>query len=192
MRKKTGLNLSIKDYRLFLNDSDHMKEPYFLLIELGGNVFTFSNKKKAQRWLSTFKRQSLDLYVELGLFLPKIYEIQLSTIKFNDHSTFEKNMNELNYYTIRHSKIQKGILLGDIHIGKEVYNLHSLIIDQLIYLKKILQVNNRNQNLLEKVKIHISQLSRLMNQFKQLFSSEHGIKKIENYNPNIDSYLRIA
>jgi hypothetical protein len=175
---KKGINLKIKDYRDSFNEP-HKKKPYYLFIEYGSQTFVFSNKKLAERWLVKFKKESTELYKELGTYILKLYELNIKLVSQLNFVSFKKNIAILDYCLERYSKVLNGNSVYEIQIGREINSTYYQIENQIFLLKKNLQKNNRNNSLLIETNVQIKLLKRLRFQFDLLLSDTSGIKKIE-------------
>lgn len=175
MEKK--INLKLSDYRDFFNEP-HKKKPYYLFIEYGSKQFAFSNKKNADKWLVKFKKESTELYKELGGYLINFHEFQIKLISILEYSKFKNSLSSIQFATDRYFKVLNGVLIEDINIGREINNLYYLLENQFTLIKKVLQKNNRNQTLLFQIKVILKSLVRLRLQFDILLSDVTGVKKV--------------
>jgi hypothetical protein len=191
VRKK--IRLKIKDQRLSFNGN--IKRPYYLFIEMGEKRFVFSNKVKAKKWLVSFENDLNSLTKELIEYFPKLYNYNVC-LSLNMNFPEQKRMRDsLDFWMERYWKIYNSN--QDVSIGRELNGIYAVISDQLLFYKKVLGKNSRNQNLLNQAKIDLKHIKYLGNDIDALFDvdktlkclKEVEIKTTENLSEN---YLRIA
>ena len=73
------IKLKINDYRDNFKEP-YKKKPYYLFIEYGSESFYFSNKEKAKRFLSRFKKESTLLFKELGIYINNTSSINVNLV----------------------------------------------------------------------------------------------------------------
>ena len=136
---KKNINLEIKDYRESFNEP-HRKNPYFLYIEYGVKSFTFSNKEKAKRFLSKFKKESSLLYKELGSFIANCYSLNIRLVQIIPRSNYLSISHRLNSISERYSYILNTKFKQEVQIGREInniyYELDSIYTDYIKFLQK--------------------------------------------------------
>lgn len=172
---KKEINLVIKDYRDSFNEP-HKKRPYYLHIEYGKKNFGFSNKEKANRFLTLFRNESTFLYKELGNHISSCFSINVSMVKAINHSDYTKISNSLNNLSLKFSNVL--VSKSDVLIGREIGILYYELEKIYNYFKAFLSKNNRCNALLERVKMDIKNLKRLRKDFDLLLTSAQGVHEI--------------
>lgn len=175
---KRKIKLEIKDYRDSF-DEPHKKKPYFLYVQSGGHSFYFSNKKKAQRWLSKFTTEATELYREIGSYLIRLYELNILCVDFISLVNFQKKRQEIELYTERYWRVLRGFTMGQsVQIGRELNIMYKVIYEQLNFYRSLLRKNNRCQIKFETIRYELKQLKRLRVDFDLLLSDVDGMKKV--------------
>jgi hypothetical protein len=191
VRKK--IKLHIKDKRESFGGD--IKRPYYLFIEMGEKSFVFSNKVKAKKWLVTFENNLNTLTQELIQYFPKLYNYNVC-LSLNIGYPEQKRMrNSLDFWMERYYKLYNSN--QGFSIGREVNGIHSEISQQLLFYKKVLGKNSRNQNLLNQLKIDIKHLKYLGNDIDSLFDVDKTLKSLKKVEIKpteklSENYLRIA
>ena len=169
------INLTIKGTKN--TPEKYQKKPYTLFIAYGEEYFYFSNKKKAERWLVSFKKETSLLYSELGTHLANIYTYHIKLaylISLPDNFHF---LNDISFYTKRYSKVTNNFNMRDIQIGTEIYNIYNVVTDYYDFYRKLLQKNNRSYGYLRDLEIDIKSVKRLQTEFTLLLSDIDGVKE---------------
>ncbi|WGH76130.1 hypothetical protein P8625_02890 [Tenacibaculum tangerinum] len=173
-----SINFSIKDYRDYCHEP-HKKKPYFLTVNSNGERFYFSNKKKAERWLSKFSKESTELYKELGSYLSSLYELNISCVDIISFVNFQKKRNDIDYYCERYWRVLRGYTSGiAVEIGTELYKLFNFIQSQQEFYRKLLRSHNRYNLKYHSIRVQIKQLKRLKTDFDLLLTDVDGMKKV--------------
>lgn len=192
---KQKINLNIKDYRSHCNEPNK-KKPYYLTVNSGGERFYFSNKKKAERWLSKFTTEATELYKELGSYLSKLYDLNISCVEIISFVNFQKKREYINFHVERYWRVLRNYTGGiSVEIGKELNTLFNLIQQQLEFYRKLLRSHNRYNLTYERVRFDIKQLTRLKRDFNLLLSDVDGMNKITKVDESIvlsELVLKIA
>lgn len=162
------IQLKIKDYRDSFNEP-HKKNPYFLYVDHGEYNFSFSNKKKANLFLTKFKKQCTSTYRELGSHLTYVQKYNLDLVHLVGHCSFMKINENLSFTLERYSKVINNVLISSLYIRNEVYNLYQIIYSNYLHFKSIVTSNNRNLILIDKINQDIDNLKRLKTSFDLLF-----------------------
>jgi hypothetical protein len=185
VRKK--IRLKIKDQRLSFNGN--IKRPYYLFIEMGEKRFVFSNKVKAKKWLVSFENDLNSLTQELIEYFPKLYNYNVCLSLNMDFPEQKRMRDSLDFWMERYWKIYNSN--QDVSIGRELNGIFAVISDQLLFYKKVLGKNNRNQNLLNQAKIDMKHIKYLGNDVDKTLKclKEVEIKPTEKLSEN---FLRIA
>jgi len=173
-----SINLSIKDYRDYCHEP-HKKKPYFLTVNSNGERFYFSNKKKAERWLSKFTKESTDLYKELGSYLSTLYELNLSCVDIISFVNFQKQRQDIDWYCERYWRVLRGYTSGiSVEIGTELNRLLNFIQVQQEFYRKLLRSHNRYNLKYQSLRLQMKQLKRLKVDFDLLIFDADGMKKV--------------
>lgn len=191
---KKNINIVLKDYRDSFHEP-HKKKPYYLFIQNGEKCFYFSNKVKANRFLSSFKKQSTLLYKELNNHLKNSYAYLLDLCQILDFAKYQSICNELNFLSLRYAKTLKIKNADSICIGREIDIIYYQLDDFYIYFKKVLQKNNRSNVCLENVNFSIKNIRRLRLDFNALLQDADGINNIINVDSKsvkYEHFLKIA
>jgi hypothetical protein len=191
VRKK--IRLKIKDQRLSFNGN--IKRPYYLFIEMGEKKFVFSNKVKAKKWLVSFENDLNNLTQELIQYFPKLYNYNVCLSLHMGFPEQKKMRDSLDFWMQRYWKLYNTD--QDFSIGREINGMHAVISDQLLFYKKVLGKNSRNQNLLNQAKIDIKHIKYLSNDIDSLFDVDKTLKclkqvEIKPTETLSENYLRIA
>ena len=171
------INLSIKDSRDSFNG--HRKKPYFLFIEYGSKNFVFSNKDKANRFLTKFKNGATSIFLEMGQHLSFLYSININLATIQNYSSYLKNSNGLDVISKRYSFVLTN-KYQDIAIGREVNNFYYELDSQYIYYRDFLQQNARNNFLLNQIRIKMKSIRRLRRDLDLLLSDASGVNELSN------------
>lgn len=171
------IKLKIKDYRDSFHEP-HKKNPYYLFIEYGEKTFAFSNKEKAKRFLSRFKKESTSYYKELGYYMARCYSLNITMVHIIPYSDYMHISKKLNLISLRFSHILNAPNSTDIAIGREIniiyYELHSVY----SFLITLLSKNNRSYILLQSTKRELKSIIRLKKDLELLLTDSEGIEKI--------------
>ncbi|WP_422091315.1 hypothetical protein [Tenacibaculum ovolyticum] len=175
---KNKINLNIKDYR----DSFHepnKKKPYFLTVNSNGERFYFSNKKKAERWLSKFSSESAELYKELGAYLSKLYELNISCVDVISFVSYQNKRVDIDWYAERYWRVLNGYTGGlSVEIGSEIGSLLRFIQNQQEFYRKLIRTHNRYNLKYQALRMEIKQLKRLQIDYDMLISNADGMHKV--------------
>lgn len=173
----TKINLEIKDYTDSFNEP-HKKKPYFLYIQYGQKNFVFSNKNKANRFLSKFKKESHLLFKELGLFISDLHLLNIKLVSNMNYLQFKKNTDNLSFSSERYAKFLSNFQKTHVPIGREIDLIYYDILNQYAFFNKFLSKNNRSNILLENVKIKTKMMIRLKKDFDCLLIDADGINQV--------------
>lgn len=190
---KKNINLKIKDSRVLFRNVK-TSEKYYLYIEYGSKCFYFSNKKKAERFLTKFKKEATELYDELSSYISKLYELSILAIPIADQVKLKKFRKSLDSLLDRYHNVKIGLIMGDINIGREINNLYEAISIQYEFYRKTLRTSNRQRFKYEEVRLSIKNIIRLRKELDYLLYDADGIFKTTKTSENIafELYLRIA
>lgn len=183
MQKK--LNLKLSDKRNFYNGD--FKKPYYLYVEWGNRNFYFSNKRKAERWLKKFAKESTELHRELTLMVVDLLKINCVLNHLLNNKTSLNFKEDVFYHTGRYSELLRYTTIS-VEIGRELKPLLNTLLNQLAYYRKITRKNNRYNYLYEEIRFKIKQTRRLQNDFKILLSGADGICEIATDKINFIDY----
>jgi hypothetical protein len=191
VRKK--IKLHIKDKRDSFGGD--IKRPYFLFIEMGEKSFVFSNKVKAKKWLVTFENNLNTLTQELIQYFPKLYHYNVCLSLSISFSEQKRMRDSLDFWMERYWKLYN--TSQDFSVGREINGMHAIISEQMLFYKKALGKNSRNQNLLNQAKIDIKHIKYLGNDIDRLFDVDKTLKclkevEIKQTERLSENYLRIA
>lgn len=164
------IKLKIKDYRDFANEP-HIKKPYYFYIDNGETKFCFSNKKKAEKFLVNFRKETTFIYKELGVHLSKISTYNLEIIDLIGHHGFCKTNTNLQFTLERYSKVRNNAFISTIYISSEINNLYQIILSNYLFFKNTIYFNNRNNTLLEKINLDIRNLKRVQLSYTLLLAN---------------------
>ena len=175
---KNNFELELKDYRDSFNEP-HKKKPYYLYVGSGNRNFYFSNKFKAERWLTKFKKSSSELYRELNYMLFDLFKLSATLIEITDYATVMRLQKSIQWHYDHYHKIYVNLVRG-VEVGRELKNVYHELIKQLNYYKSRLVKSTRFRYLHEKVNQDIRKAKRLYKEFDLLLSGADGIKQITN------------
>lgn len=173
-----NINLKISDYRDSFNEP-HKKKPYYLFIEYGSKNFVFSNKDKANRFLTKFKKESTSIYLELGQHLNFLYTTNINCVHVLNHRKYLKNTSDLNNISNRFSFVLTN-KITEISIGREVNNFYYSIDSLYIEFRDLLSKNNRSNFLLNQVRIKMKAIRRLRKDLDLILYDANGIYELSN------------
>ena len=162
---------------------------------MGEKKFVFSNKVKAKKWLVSFENDLNTLTQELIQYFPKLYNYNVC-LSLNMHFPEQIKMRDsLDFWMQRYWRLYNAD--QDFSIGREINGMHAVISEQLLFYKKVLGKNSRNQNLLNQAKIDIKHIKYLGNEIDALFDVDKTLKclkevEIKPTEKLSDNYLRIA
>ena len=175
---KQKIDLNIQDYRTSCGNTS-IKKPYYLTVNTGGERFYFSNKKKAERWLSKFTLEATELYKELGGYLSKLYELNISCVEIISFVNFQKKREYIDFHVERYWRVLRNYTGGlSVEIGKELNGLFKFIQQQQEFYRKLLRSHNRYNLKYEEIRFSIKQLTRLKRDFDLLLSDVDGMNKV--------------
>ncbi len=175
MRRK-NIKLELKDYRDSFNEPNK-KKPYYLYVEWGNRNFYFSNKKKAERWLAKFKKESTELYREVSFMLFDMFKINLSMCELLSFPNAVSLRDSLIWHATNFNKLNLGVG-SNIEIGRELKAVYNELLNHLSVYRKALRKNNRFRFLYEQIRTMIKKARRLKTEFDLLLSGADGINEL--------------
>lgn len=186
------INLKIKDYRDSF-DEPHIKKPYYLYIEYGSERFYFSNKNKADRFLSKFNYESTNLFKELSIYIEKSFYYNLQLCPILDKPKFTDLKNQIDHIIVRYHFVLTNSTQS-IQIGREINNIYFQLENLFQFFKQFLQKHNRYNNLLQNLLYYFKSLIRLKTDFDSLLKNVDGIHEVTKIptSKNYIHFLKIA
>lgn len=175
--KRKLLNIKLKDYRHTFNEP-HKKKPYYLYVEWGNRNFYFSNKRKAERFLKKFQKESTDIHRELNIMLFETFKINCLICEHLNIKQAKDFREEIIWFADNFQKQNLGNFGGNCEIGLELKRVLNVLIKHLGVYRVVLRKNNRYRYLYEDVRFKIKQAKRLKKEFDVLLSGADGIHEI--------------